>query len=497
MIKIGDEVIKNQKKFWNQCVFHPTDAIEDPWGRRILDRMSKDKAIDTVRVYTMFEDIVYIGEDGDICYDFRLSDLRLDFLVEKGYKLLLAYAGIPDCIASSTNGMTSVSKNKTRYKGKMWNSAPPKDFAVWEEICYEYTKHIIERYGIETVSKWRMHCFNEPDIPQFFFSNEYYDREAMAKHRLPAYCELYKGFERGIRRASERLEIGGPALALDYEFLDKWLEYVKENNLKLDFISVHNYGTTPHKLNSGEKPYNTHDIIDKHLHIVDIINARGFGHLPLVVDEWGMATCGFYNVEECPKFIDRETEVFSSYFIKLIYDFVHDNINIDQLMICLSGQHEMVTDFSGFRNFFTLNFIAKPIYNAYLMSSRLFTNFLKCEGSDENTFVLPTSDKNGSYSIMLTYCSKNFKEDIPVKGETLILPDEVRDKKITVFCIDKKTTNPYRLYQRNSYGDNMSEEEIKILREEGKIKPIKEFTAENNTLSLELTPNCVYLITAE
>lgn len=59
MIRIGKETIKKQPKFWNHALFHPTDAIEDPWGRRILDRISADGAIKTVRIYSMFEDIVY------------------------------------------------------------------------------------------------------------------------------------------------------------------------------------------------------------------------------------------------------------------------------------------------------------------------------------------------------------------------------------------------------------------------------------------------------
>jgi beta-xylosidase len=170
MIKIENKILKTQENFWNHCLFHPTDAVEDPWGRRILDRIARDKAITGVRIYAMLEDIVYIDEDGEIAYDFRISDLRLDYLIDRGFDLLLAYAGIPDCIATSTQNKTSVSKNKTRYKGKMWNSAPPKDFAVWEEICYEYTKHLVERYGIEKVCTFRMQCFNEADIPHFSLS---------------------------------------------------------------------------------------------------------------------------------------------------------------------------------------------------------------------------------------------------------------------------------------------------------------------------------------
>ena len=83
MITIENTILKKQKNFWNNCLFHPTDAVEDPWGRKILDRMAKDGSIHSIRIYTMFEDIVYLDEDGNLAYDFRLNDLRLDYLVEK------------------------------------------------------------------------------------------------------------------------------------------------------------------------------------------------------------------------------------------------------------------------------------------------------------------------------------------------------------------------------------------------------------------------------
>ena len=31
------------KNFWNAIHFHPTDAIEDAWGQRILNRVAEDK----------------------------------------------------------------------------------------------------------------------------------------------------------------------------------------------------------------------------------------------------------------------------------------------------------------------------------------------------------------------------------------------------------------------------------------------------------------------
>ena len=69
---------------------------------------------------------------------------------------------------------------------------------------------------------------------------------------------------------------------------------------------------------------------------------------------------------------------------------------------------------------------------------------------------------------------------------------------MTVWCIDKNTTNPYRLFQKMDVKDpqNLTKEEIKQLREEGNLKPIKTQKG-SEELKLQLTPNGTYLITVE
>ncbi len=496
MIEIKNKVIKKQPSFWNGCVFHPTDAVEDPWGKRILDRMASDGAIKTVRLYTMFEDIVYIDGEGNLAYDFRLNDLRLDYMVEKGYDILLAYAGMPDCIAESSEFKISMSKNKTRYKNKMWNSSPPKDYALWEEICFEYTKHIIERYGLETVSKWRCHCFNEADTSAFFMSNLPKELETTMEYRLPEYCKLYEAFVKGVTRASEKMTVGGPALAWRRQFLGGFLDFVKEKNLRLDFISVHEYGTSPRSLNEKLMEINVQNSIDKHEGLVTVVKEHGFSDTPIIVDEWGLSSSGFLNIENCPDLLVREHEVFSCYFAKLIHRLVYSEYKIKDFLICLSGQHEMVKDFTGFRNFFTLNFIAKPIYNAFVLSAKLKENIL--EGiEDNNLFVMPSEDDNGNYAVLLSYSTDTFKEDLEDRVETITFSENLSGKKATVWCIDKNTTNPYRKFQEMGEPDTLSEEQIKILKEEGNLKPIKEFILQKNCIELDLTANCIYLITVE
>jgi len=485
MISIKSTVIKKQNNFWNHCLFHPTDAIEDPWGKRILDQIAEDGAIQSVRIYTMFEDIVYLDEEGQLCFDFRLSDLRLDYMVEKGYGLLLAYGGMPDCIASSTEHKTTCAKNKTRYKGKMWNSAPPKDYALWEEICYEYTKHNVERYGIDVVSQWRCQCFNEADVYMFFMSN--LPHEAY-EERLSEYCKLYESFERAVRSVSEEISIGGPALAEYLEFLGGLLDYVKEYQLKMDFISVHNYGTHPHLMNSKKCPISVKNNIEKQKRFEEVMIKHGFGDTPVIIDEWGMATGGFMNREDCPDLMVRETEIFAAYYVKLIRTFIDAGFNLDSMMLCLTGQHEMLEDFTGFRNFFTLNFIKKPIYNAFVLASKLGQEFVDYQKEDEKIYILPTKTSDGGYAVMLSYSSEYFEEDLPDLERMIEFEEDIADKNVTIYCIDKEHTNPYRLYQR------VGIEDLALLREEGKMKPIRTQCG-NEKLCLHLTANCTYLIT--
>ena len=161
-------------------------------------------------------------------------------------------------------------------------------------------------------------------------------------------------------------------------------------------------------------------------------------------------------------------------------------------MICLSGQHEMVEDFTGFRNFFTLNFIAKPIYNAHILASKLFDGLLAVETENENLHVIPTKAENGDYAVLLTYASEYFDEDLPAITEKLTFSEDVRRGDVEIYCIDKTHTNPYA----TALEGNMlipTGEQLKLLRDEGILKPI--YTGKTDEIKLNLTANATYLVT--
>lgn len=486
-----NESVRKLRNFWNCIQFHPTDAIEDDWGQRILNRVAEDKAARMVRIYTMMEDIVTMDESGNLQYDFALNDLRLDYMIEKGFDILLDYNFIPPCIAEKPDVRSCVSKNKTRYKGKLIVTSAPKDYALWEEICYQYTKHILERYGEERVASWHLHCFNEPDIPEFFLSDLGRSDEDVAV-RCREYCKLYKGFANGIRKASTKLHIGGPTLAHRLDFLEGFLNYVKGNDLQLDFVCGHSYGTNPPDLNSGANAINTANNIEKIVGIRKVVD-RIFPGKELVIDEWGASTCGFYNREECPKLMFRENEIMAVYFGKMVTELVELDINLSKLMICLSGQHEMVEDFSGFRNLFTLNGIAKPIYNAYRLMGRLGCELLRADTDNEHLKVLATADGEKRV-VLLNYATEKLQEDVlPTVEETISLRGLESKKDVTVYRIDADHLNPYNLFLKSGYTKDLTPEQLAILKAESELKPAQQLTTDGE-IKLSIPNNSFILL---
>lgn len=460
--------------FWNCIHFHPTDAIEDPWGQRILDAVAADGAAHTVRMYSMMEDIVSRDETGALCYDFTLNDTRMDYMLKKGFRLLVSYNFIPPCIAADTSLKSNVSKNKTRYKGKMICTSVPTDYSLWEEICYRYTAHIVERYGLETVKTWYLQCYNEPDI-RAFFMGDLPDGAEYVPDRLREYLQLYRAFARGISRVSTELRIS-QSLAYREEFLRGFLETAKAEALKLDFVCIHNYGTDPTSLLRGTGRLRPKNNIEKQQRYERLIHEI-FPGIEVVTDEWGASSGGFVNCETCPPLRFREDSRFAAYFGKMVTGFLDAGLSPSALIICLSGQHEMTTDFSGFRNLFTLHFIKKPIYNAYLLLAKLFSRRLSADCDRAGLDILATADDAGNVRVLLSYGAEDFDESLPPLSDSLALCGVSGLRHVRVFRIDETHTNPCTLAERLGIGDQPTEEEIALLREEGELKPEAEYDA--------------------
>lgn len=414
--------------FWNALHFHPTDAIEDEWGKRILESVAKDRAAGFVRVYAMLEDIVSRNSSGELIYDFTLNDQRIDYLLEKGFKLLICFNFMPDCIAKNPKQDTGI----PRYKGKRVNNSPPSDYLLWEEICFRYTEHLVKRYGAKRVREWYFHCWNEPDHEYWVTSKTCFDYERNNDtDKINEYIKLYDSFVNGVKKACPHVKAGGPSAAYCDGFIQSFIEHVSKERGKLDFVSMHAYSDIKYSNTDGKM--SPENILKRVLLMQDMLREYSLNDVEIIMDEWGAAAGGFLSIKKNPEMIFRENEFFPAFYFKLIKLIGESGVNMPHMLICLSGQHKSVSDFDGYRSFFTKSGFKKPIYNGYCLSARLGEEWLETGEED----CIATVNKDGDI-IIAVYTLENTGKTVTVQIDGIEGDYEIRRTRI-----DKKNANAY------------------------------------------------------
>lgn len=493
-----NESVKKIHNFWNHIHYHPTDSIEDDWGKAIIDRIAEDGVAKTIRIYTMFEDIVSIDDKGELIYDFTLNDLRMDYLVKKGFNLFVGYNFIPPVIAKNPE---QVSESE-RYKGKTICNSQPSDYTLWQKICRDYTQHIVDRYGIDLVSSWRMQCYNEPDLTRYWKPD---GDDCTEEKQQTEYNKLYDHFAAGVKSVSGKISIGGPSIAGKKGFLDAFFTHItKEKNYvtgkigtDLDFFSIHTYGIGMKGLNAGDE-FRSDSTLNATLEYHEKAKRYGLGEKEIIVDEWGLCSTGFKDMTSCPKFEFRNSEFYSAHFAKLICDYVKADAPVEKMLMCVCGQYNLKKDFMGYRSLFTLNMFPKPIYNAYVLAAKLGNTLVNCTPSPENTGIFPTIDSEGKITIMAYHTDddmENTSEDVSL---TLCLKDLSGVYKMTKYCIDKTHCNSYTKYKELGSPYNPDQWEREIIGQAGKIRPMENAKGVSINgdydIPLTLTNDSMYLI---
>ncbi len=506
MIKINSkEIAYTCSNFWNHIHFHPTDAIEDEWGKAILDSVAKDNVAKYVRMYTMLEDIVSLNEDGTLAYDFDEMDYRLDYLTEKGFGIVLCVNFLPKAIADDP----TCNSIYERYKGKLLNNSKPRDYKEWQEICKVVLAHLVDRYGIDLVSTWYIQCWNEPNHRGFWMNNE-----PDWHVRSDEYLKLYDYFAEGIKSVSEKIKIGGPVLGYNFgeypyyegyngyadaAFLHKFFKHIKEEKnfanggvgAKIDFFSIHVYGAD-HKFNPLD-PMDSYNIAADH---IEIAKLYGYGDLEVIGDEFEATTEGYLGVDYEAGFDYRNSARFSAYYFALIDILLKKNSPLAKMLICLSGGHHLVKEFGGQRTFATKSGIRLPIYNGYVLSALLGERFLSYT-NDTKVGVIPTVDEDGNIVIALY----NYTADkLKLKGTQHVALDVQLGEgtyKVSHYRLDENNCNTYTEWKKLGSKDDLSQNEREAIVKAGKIKlwyPEETFTGDRYTDNVVMTDDAVSII---
>jgi xylan 1,4-beta-xylosidase len=191
--------------------------------RRDLRAMKSATDIHYVRFHAIFHDELGVyAEDtqGQPVYNWSYVDQIYDGLLENGVRPFVEMSFMPHALAASATAHA------------FWYHplpSPPKDYARWEELVFNFAKHLVDRYGANEVSEWYFEVWNEPNID--FWAGE---------PKQATYFELYDHAARAIKRADPHLRVGGPATA-QAAWIPDMIAHSTLVKAPLDFVSTHVY----------------------------------------------------------------------------------------------------------------------------------------------------------------------------------------------------------------------------------------------------------------
>jgi len=188
-----------------------------------------------IRAHAILDDEqgVYREIAGVAHYDFTAIDRIYDRLLQLELRPIVELSYMPRDLASAPSATVFT------YRGII---SPPRDWNRWAELNHQLAAHLVERYGIAEVSQWGFEVWNEPNLEVFWSSTQV------------DYFRLYDLAARAIKSVDERLLVGGPATAA-VGWIADFLDFMRRENVPLDFLSTHSYNNLPLDIKQTLKTY--------------------------------------------------------------------------------------------------------------------------------------------------------------------------------------------------------------------------------------------------
>ena len=307
---------------------------------------------------------------GKPVYDFAVLDRIFDEYKLAGVRPMVELGFMPKDLATGTMAYEMPYPNTV--KGSV--QSPPKDYAMWGELCRRVVQHFVERYGEAAVSTWYFEVWNEPDIGYW--------------QGTPAeYMKLYDYSVAGVRKALPDARVGGPAATgpnppRATAFLQNFLDHCAHDKnawtgepIPLDFISFHPKGSPRWIEATPTEPAHVRMGLSNEMRAAEqgfrIVGASAKYHdLPIILSEADPEGCAACSAKENPNNAYRNGPIYPTYTaaaMKALLDLAaHDKVNLLG-MVTWSFEFEGKQYFEGFRTLAT-NGVDKPVLNIFRMA---------------------------------------------------------------------------------------------------------------------------------
>ena len=420
-----------------------------------------------VRFHAIFHDEVGVYDEdanGKPIYNFSYVDQIYDGLLANKVRPFVELSFMPKKLTSDPNALHAF-----WYKQ---NVAPPKDWDKWGQLIEVFTRHLVERYGIEEVSQWYFEVWNEPNI-DFWVGNP----------KQETYYQLYDQAALAVKRVNPRLRIGGPSTA-QAAWADRFLAHCKDKNVPVDFVSSHVYGN-----DKAEDVFGTHEQISRNAMVCrsvkkvhEQIASSAYPKMPLIWTEYNAA-------------YDNETQVTdSAYMGPFLANTIRECDGLAEIMSYWSfsdvfeEQGVVKTPFYGGFGLLAERDIPKAVFNDFALLHRLGDTRLNVSSDS----LLVTRRKDGSLAIAAwnlflpeqAGSAKNIT--LRFKGMT------AGTAKVTI--VDNEHGSPLPEFRKLGQPESPTVAQIEALRKAAALPASKSYALKGGSLTLELQPHALALI---
>ena len=276
--------------------------------------------------------------------------------------------------------------SKIEHGVKKYGTLPPKDNQKWAEICEHIIAHYTEgwadgfNYDIEYWEIW-----NEPDLDPDDSPNKRCWGGTEAE-----FAEFYVTASTHLKKRFPHLKIGGPAIAWNEDWLERFFERVKGREIALDFLSWHWYGTEPRKMS------------EKGTRIYEIAKRYGYENFESILNEWnyvkGWGDEFLYSVEQM-------ISIKGAAFVAACMCQAQANPAIDMLMYYDARPCAM----NGMWDFYTF----RPLkgYYPFYIYANLYErgNSVSYETDDSDIYISAATDGTSSCAMVVYYSDDDSK----------------------------------------------------------------------------------------
>jgi len=440
--------------FWASQIIHPTEFLLTEWGKNLVEMMTETGAAQQyIRIYNQPERAIRVDAKGKITFDWSTFDEMAELILLSGNKLKVVFFGMPYQMAAYPESV------RKRPYGELVCSSPPKDYKEWEELCADFTRHVVQKYGLEEVKQWTFRCWNEPDHNGFWYKGD-----------IKEYLKLYDYFAQAVKGVSPEIRIGGPALTSTGTYnkpenLRLFLDHVVNGTnhatggkgTPVDFISIHTYGGSSAGGGPGRQYPEVNYLIEQHLRYADMRDEYPeLRNIPIHVEEWGEASGGTTGVKSKSTADIRNSQYGAAFLtawvgrhIRMQQDY---DRKIEGFTFCSSG-YEIIaeSDFMGYRTLDTKNGFYKPILNGYQLLKKLDDELIEVKGDNkENILSFGTKEKDRICLVIVNYqYEKPFNDGVSERVSLQIKHHWNESDKMTIkhWRIDEHHSNAYSVFK--------------------------------------------------